>query len=107
MIFEVGDLKFITPLDLTEGKRYIEPTRGNQIENLYNMNAWMDDYVNFITLSCIIHAYLASCPLTCYFFQAITKQLFLKTIFLKMYTPCTTNARVHTLVAPLQLTYIC
>jgi hypothetical protein len=46
MIFEVGDLKFTTPLDATKGKRYIEPTRGNEIDNLYNMNAWMDDYVN-------------------------------------------------------------
>jgi hypothetical protein len=39
MIYEVGDLKVTAPLDLIEGKRYIEPTRGNEIENLYNMNA--------------------------------------------------------------------
>jgi hypothetical protein len=37
MIFEVGDLKVTAPLDLTEGKRYIEPTKGNEIDNLYNM----------------------------------------------------------------------
>jgi hypothetical protein len=37
MIFEVVDLKFTTPLNPREGKRYIEPTRGNEIDNLYNM----------------------------------------------------------------------
>jgi hypothetical protein len=37
MIFEVGDLKVITPLDSIEGNRYIEPTKGNKIDNLYNM----------------------------------------------------------------------
>jgi len=37
MIFEVGDLKVTAPLDLTEGKRYIEPTKGKKIDNLYNM----------------------------------------------------------------------
>jgi hypothetical protein len=46
MIFEVGDLKVTAPLDPIEGKRYIEPTRGNYIDNLYNMIVWMDDYVN-------------------------------------------------------------
>ena len=46
MIFEVGDLKVTAPLDLTEGKRYIEPTKGNKIDNLYNMTTRMDDYVN-------------------------------------------------------------
>jgi hypothetical protein len=46
MIFEVRDLKVTAPLDPTKGKRYIEPTRGNGIDNLYNMTASMDDYVN-------------------------------------------------------------
>jgi hypothetical protein len=46
MIFEVGDLKVIAPLDPMEGKRYIEPARWNKIDNLYNMTACMDDYVN-------------------------------------------------------------
>jgi hypothetical protein len=41
MIFEVGDLKVITPLDPSERKRYIEPPRGNDIENLYNMTTRM------------------------------------------------------------------
>jgi hypothetical protein len=39
MIFEVGYLKFIAPLDPSEGKRYIEPSRGNDIDKLYNMIA--------------------------------------------------------------------
>jgi hypothetical protein len=46
MIFEFGYLKFTTPLDPSEGKRYIEPTKGNDIDNLYNMTVRMDDYVN-------------------------------------------------------------
>jgi hypothetical protein len=46
MIFEVRDLKVTTPLDPTKGTRYIEPTKGNEIENLYNMTVRMDDYVN-------------------------------------------------------------
>jgi hypothetical protein len=46
MTFEVGDFKFIAPLDPTQGKRYIDPARANDIENFYNMIAWMDDYVN-------------------------------------------------------------
>jgi len=53
MIFEVGDLKVTTPLDPLEGKRYIEPTRGNDIEKLYNMTAWMEDYVNSIVDSAL------------------------------------------------------
>jgi hypothetical protein len=46
MIFEVGDLKVTSPLDLTKGRRYIDPTKGNKIDNLYNMMTQMDDYVN-------------------------------------------------------------
>jgi hypothetical protein len=49
MIFEVGYLRVTAPLDPTEGKRYIEPARGNDIDNLYNMTTWMDDYVNHTT----------------------------------------------------------
>jgi hypothetical protein len=45
-LFEVKYFKATTPLDPTEGKRYIDPTRGNDIDNLYNMTPWMDDYVN-------------------------------------------------------------
>jgi hypothetical protein len=54
MIFEVEDLKVMTPLDPSEGKRYIEPIRGNDIDNLYNMNVWMEDYVNLTTYGALI-----------------------------------------------------
>jgi hypothetical protein len=46
MIFEFGYLKVTTTLDPIEEKRYIEPVRGNDIDKLYNMTTWMDDYVN-------------------------------------------------------------
>jgi hypothetical protein len=46
MIFEVGDLKVTAPLDPSEGKRYTEPTRGKDIDNLYNLTTWMEDYVD-------------------------------------------------------------
>jgi hypothetical protein len=46
MIFEVADLKVTATLDPSEVKRYIEVERGNDIDNLYKMNAHMDDYVN-------------------------------------------------------------
>jgi hypothetical protein len=46
VIFEVGDLKVTMPLDPTEGRRYIEPTKGDEIDNMYNMTVRMDDYVN-------------------------------------------------------------
>jgi hypothetical protein len=39
VIFEVRYLKVTTPLDPSEGKTYIDPTRGNDIDNLYNMIA--------------------------------------------------------------------
>jgi hypothetical protein len=48
MIFEVRDLKITERLDPIEGKIYIDPTRGNNMDNLYNMIAWMDDYVNHV-----------------------------------------------------------
>jgi hypothetical protein len=60
-----------------------------------------------ITLNFSTHAYLAFDPLTCIFCQAINELLFLKTHFLKMYAPCTNISHVHTLVAPLQLAYVC
>jgi hypothetical protein len=46
IIVEVGALKVTGPLDPTKGKRYIEPARGNEICNLYNMTTLIDDYVN-------------------------------------------------------------
>jgi len=63
IIFEVGDLKVTAPLDTTEGKRYIEPARGNIIEDLYNMTAWMDDYVNPTTNGVLIWRRISSCAL--------------------------------------------
>jgi hypothetical protein len=46
MIFEVGNLKVTAPLDQLEGKRYIEPSKGNDIDKLCNMTVHMDDCVN-------------------------------------------------------------
>jgi len=34
------------PLDTTKGRRYVEPTKGKDLDNLYNVIAQMDDYVN-------------------------------------------------------------
>jgi hypothetical protein len=44
MIFEVGYLKVTAPLDPSKGKQYIEPTRGKDIDNLYNLTMHMGDY---------------------------------------------------------------
>jgi hypothetical protein len=43
MIFEVEDLKVTASLDPTEGRRYVEPVKGKELDNLYNMTAhgWM------------------------------------------------------------------
>jgi hypothetical protein len=46
IIFKVGYLKVTAPLDPSKGKRYIQPSRGNDIDNLYNMIGRMDDYFN-------------------------------------------------------------
>jgi hypothetical protein len=46
MIFEVGKLKVTTPLEPKEGRRYIKPMKGDEIDNLYNMTGRMEDYVN-------------------------------------------------------------
>jgi hypothetical protein len=46
MVFEVEYLKFDTPLEPTEGKRYVEPTKRKELDNLYNMIAREDDYLN-------------------------------------------------------------
>jgi hypothetical protein len=61
MIFELGDLKFIAPLVPSEGKRYIEPTRGNDIDNLYNMTARMEDYINPISNGVLSWRSINSC----------------------------------------------
>jgi hypothetical protein len=62
-VFEVGDLKFTAPLDSIEGMRYIEPARGKKIDNLYNMIALMDDYVNPIAHGALSWRRISSCAL--------------------------------------------
>jgi hypothetical protein len=61
MIFEVGDLNFTAPLDPTEGKRYIKPTGGNEIDNLYNMTTQIDDYVNHTIDGVLSWRIISSC----------------------------------------------
>jgi hypothetical protein len=61
MIFEVKYLKFTTLLDPLEGKQYVEPSRGNGIDNLYNMEAQMDDYVNHTTDGALSLKSISSC----------------------------------------------
>jgi hypothetical protein len=61
MIFEVGDLKVTAPLDPTQGNKYIEPARGNDIDNLYNMIVHMDDYVNPTTYGALSWRSIISC----------------------------------------------
>jgi hypothetical protein len=56
-------LKVTAPLDPIEGKRYIEPARGNNIDSLYNIIAWMDDYVNHIAYGTLSLRSISSCAL--------------------------------------------
>jgi hypothetical protein len=46
MIFEVENLKVISSLDPTEGRRYVEPGKGKELDNLHNMTTRMNNYVN-------------------------------------------------------------
>jgi hypothetical protein len=46
MIFEVAYLRVTAPLDPMEGRRYVEPKRGKELDNLYNVIMYMDDYIN-------------------------------------------------------------
>jgi len=46
-----------------EGKRYIESARQNEIENLYNMTTWMDDYVNPTIYGMLSWRSIISCEL--------------------------------------------
>jgi hypothetical protein len=48
---------------MTEGKRYIELERGNEIENFYNMTMWMDYYVNPTTNGVLSWRSIGSCAL--------------------------------------------
>jgi hypothetical protein len=61
MIFEVWDLKVTTPLDPSEGKRYTESVRESDIEKLYNMTAWMEDYVDPIIDGVLSWRSISSC----------------------------------------------
>jgi len=55
-----------------------------------------------ITLICTRHAYLAPGHLRFLLFQKATKQLFLKTPFIKAHVPCSITARVYMLAGPRQ-----
>jgi hypothetical protein len=50
MEFECDGLRFITPLDLNEGHRYIEPIREEdhtyELENIYKLTTKQQDYIN-------------------------------------------------------------
>jgi hypothetical protein len=46
MVFEAGGWKVTTSLDPMEGRRYMEPTKGKELDNMYNVTVWMYDYVN-------------------------------------------------------------
>jgi len=54
-------LKVIASLDHTEGRRYVEPIKEKYIDNLYNMTAWMDDYVNSTTDGLLSWRIISSC----------------------------------------------
>jgi hypothetical protein len=61
MIFEFWDLKFVAPLDPSEGKRYIESTKGKDIDNLYNITVRMEDYVDPIMDGALSWRSISSC----------------------------------------------
>jgi hypothetical protein len=61
MIFEVGDLKVTTLLNPSKGKRYIEPAKGNNIDNLYNIIAWMEDYFDLTIDDALSWRSISSC----------------------------------------------
>ena len=44
MIFEGEGLRVIAPLDMMEGRRYVEQVRKEEMEIFYNVTMWMDDY---------------------------------------------------------------
>ena len=49
MIFEGNDLRFIVPLDPSQGERYKELVREeyhDAIDNIYNITATEEDYIN-------------------------------------------------------------
>jgi hypothetical protein len=46
MVFEAGDWKVTVPLDPTEGRKFVDPSKGKELDNMYNVIARMDVYVN-------------------------------------------------------------
>jgi hypothetical protein len=46
MVFKLEDLNFTVPLDTTKRRRYVEPIKRKELDTLYNMTAWKDNYVN-------------------------------------------------------------
>jgi len=50
-------------LDTTEGRRYVEPVKGNDLDNMYNMTTQMDEYVNSIAEGVLIWRSISSCTL--------------------------------------------
>jgi len=61
IISKVGDLKVTAPLDPYEGKRYTDPTIGNDIDNLYNQTALMEDHVKPTTNGALSWRSISSC----------------------------------------------
>jgi hypothetical protein len=61
IVFEVRDWKVIAPLDPIEGRRYVEPMKGKDLDNLYNVTTHMDDYVNPTSYGALIWRIITSC----------------------------------------------
>jgi hypothetical protein len=61
MIFEVGDLKVTAPLDPSEGKRYTESVRENDMDNFYNLTTRMEDYVKPTMGGVLVWGSFSSC----------------------------------------------
>ena len=55
MVFYVEDFKVTTPLDPTEGRRYVETTKRKELDNMYNMTTQMDDYMTPIVEGILVH----------------------------------------------------
>jgi len=61
MVFEVEELNVTMPLDPTKGGRYVEPTERKELHNIYNMNTWMDNYVNPTSKGVLTWRSISSC----------------------------------------------
>ena len=51
--FEDDEMRVVTPLDPLKGQRYIEPMfkegKGDHLDNIYNVTALKEDYINSTT----------------------------------------------------------